>query len=204
MEIIKAHEFVCGRTQSGKTHYALEKARAWDGPVILFNPQDVKSGFGIINGNYDRNTLLDYLKKGKKLDYRPQIQKDVAKAELRWLVDCVLNEHVKGRLKNTLFIVDECQIFARSNNDNPAEDIATRGQGKGLYGMFITQRPALVSNTLFTQPEIKTYFDCEDEELPYFKRQGVDTDAVFNTIRTAGKYYYMQKYANELKGPLKV
>lgn len=204
MLVIRKHEFVDGRTQSGKTHYAIEKSKNWAGGVLFWNPQNVKTGFPEINGHYDIKTIIQYLKAGKKMAYTPQINQKTALKELEALVYGVLNYHVKGELDNTLFVVDECQIFARSGGNNPIEDIATRGLGLGLFGLFVTQRPALTSNTLFTQSEVKTHFAMEDEEVAYFERQGTPMKEIQAKIKEAGEYHYIQKFKGEYSEPLKI
>lgn len=196
---LKKIEFVSGTTQSGKTTYSVEKGRRWSGGVFFWNPQDsTAKGYTKACFTSSIEQIKNALKKGKKINYYPIVNKKKAQQELDYIVQELLKAHIEGELDDTLFIVDECQIYARSGNGyNPVEDIATRGLGKGLVGTFITQRPALVSNTLFTQAEIKTYLRLEQEEWGYFRRNGVEIEKIQKEIRDFGKYGYISKYNDE-------
>ena len=204
--IIKAkHEFVAGATQSGKSYYAAEKGRKWSkGGVLFFNPQDMElKGYIKATIKDDLLQIIRLLNKGEKINYIPRFKKEIAEKEIKYISQILLQYHVKHKIKGqTLFVVDECQIYARSNSKNPIEDVATRGLGKGLIGLFITQRPALVSNTLFTQSEIKTFFRLEEEEWPYFKNYNMAD--IQNRIIKGGSYNYMVKFNHELIGPMKI
>lgn len=199
------HEFICGATQSGKSYYAEEKGRKWKkGGVIFFNPQDMDlKGYVKATMKNDLLQIIKMLNQGEKINYIPRFTKEVAEKEIKYISQVLLQYHVKKKIKGkTLFIVDECQIYARSNSNNPIEDVATRGLGKGLIGTFITQRPALVSNTLFTQSEIKTFFRLEKEEWAYFKNY--DMVGIQNKIIDAGDHNYIIKHNHENIGPMKL
>lgn len=200
------HEVVYGVTQSGKTTYSIVKARQHTGPVFFYNPQKVRTGFARCDAKYSIDQIIWHLKHGTKLDYYPMLttKPGIRQEELRLIAISILNAALKGRIKNLLYIVDEAHIYARHNFNNPLEEIFTRGLGLGIYGHAITQRPALISNTIFTQCEIKTYFAIEQEEWEYFRRHGVPIDDIQEQLRKAGKYHYIQKRDGEYTKPMKV
>lgn len=200
----KRHEFISGATQSGKSYYAQKKGREWPhGGVLFFNPQEMElKGYIKATIRSDIKDIVSLLNDGHKINYVPTSRKKIALKEIKYISQVLLQYHIKDKMKGeTLYIVDECQIYAKSNSDNPIEDVATRGLGKGLIGMFITQRPALVSNTLFTQAEIKTFFRLEVEEWDYFKKY--DMESIQNKIIEKGDYNFITKYDHKLHGPMK-
>lgn len=204
----KKHEFIAGTTQSGKTHYAIEKGRRWKhGGVFFFNPQHIKAiGYTVANMDSEMSDIITLLKNGDKIAYMPNVDDEIAKQELKHIVSKLFKEHLGGRLqgKNTLLIADESHIYVKNNQNNILENVATRGLSKGLIGCFITQRPALTSNTLFTQSEILTYFRLSQMEWNYFKNKNIEIEDIQEKIQKAGKYNFMSHYNYKLHGPMKV
>lgn len=206
MLLINKHETIYGTTQSGKTTYGIRKGREWDGGVFLWNAKRNKApGYTKVDHTISIEKLKDLLKRGKKLNYLPILDLEQSKKELKYISQEILNAHMLKEMKKTLGIFDECQLYARSGvGSNPVENVATMGLGVGYVGIFITQRPALISNTLFTQSEIKTYLKIEEEEWEYFKKQNVPIEKIQKELAEYGEFSYINKYNGKYSAPKKI
>ena len=197
---LDGHEVVVGRTQSGKTHYAINaRAEDWGGPVLFFNPQ----GFPVsgrkwvsCSGHSIVAQLIQVLKQGLKLAYVPSDIDAVAEQELSVLVDAVFSASFPA--PGLLFVADEAQDFAA-----PLRRIARRGLARGVTGAFISQRPAEMHNTLLTQAVRHVIFDSSWESQ-YFKRYGLDADKIEQTLRQAQRYSYIVVAGGCISGPYTV
>ena len=197
---LEGHEVVVGRTQSGKTHYAIKaRAESWRGPVLFFNPQGFPvSGRAWVScsGHSIVAQLIQVLKQGLKLAYVPSDIDAVAEQELSVLVDAVFSASFPA--PGLLFVADEAQDFAA-----PLRRIARRGLARGVTGCFISQRPAEMHNTLLTQAVRHVIFDSSWESQ-YFKRYGLDADKIEQTLRQAQRYSYIVVAGGCISGPYTV
>ena len=197
---LDGHEVVVGRTQSGKTHYAINaRAEDWGGPVLFFNPQ----GFPVsgrkwvsCSGHSIVAQLIQVLKQGLKLAYVPSDNDAIAVQELNQLVD--LSFSGSWPSAGLLFIADEAQDFA-----GPLRRIARRGLARGVTGVFISQRPAEMHNTLLTQA-IRHVIFASAWESQYFKRYGLDADFIQQTLATAKPYSYAVLEQGKISGPFSI
>ena len=194
------HEVVIGRTQSGKTHYAV-KARAnfWRGPVLFFNPQGFPppGDYIAVTGRDNLGQIMQALRAGLRLSYIPSDRDEIAEQELSCLVGAVFSADwpQSGGL---LFVADESQDFSR-----PLRRIARRGLARGVTGVFISQRPAEMHNTLLTQA-IRHVIFSSAWESQYFKRYGLDADKIAGLLAAAPKYSYLVVANGCISGPYQV
>lgn len=196
---LEGHEVVLGRTQSGKTHYAVKaRADSWRGPVLFFNPQGFVPGGGYIGvtGQDDLEQIIRALRSGQKISYVPSDKDDLAEKELSVLVDAIFP--VAWGAPGLLFIADEAQDFP-----GPLRRIARRGLARGVTGVFISQRPAEMHNTLLTQAIRHVIFDSAWESQ-YFKRYGLDSDKIEGILSKAQKYSYIVVQGGCISGPYRV
>lgn len=195
---LDGHEVVIGRTQSGKTYYAV-KARAhfWRGPILFFNPQGFPAvGFVDVTGKDDVGQILQALRAGLRLSYIPSDRDEVAEKELSVLVDAVFS--AGWPVPGLLFVADEAQDFP-----SPLRRIARRGLARGVTGVFISQRPAEMHNTLLTQA-IRHVIFSSAWESQYFKRYGLDAEKIAGLLASAPKYSYVVVADGCISGPFQV
>lgn len=193
------HSFIAGTTQSGKSELAKARAKQFKGGVFFFNPQDIDApkGFIKVTGQDCIQDITRLLDKGEKFNFVPHHNDKMAKKELEYIARYVFENRVKT--KNTMpisFIADECHVYIKNNTDSNVINLATRGLRWKIYLTSITQRPALTNNTLFTQSELKTYLHIEEEDVKYFKSQGIPMEQVQAELKSAGKFHYIDKHVS--------
>ena len=196
---LAGHEVVIGRTQSGKTHYTIHgRAKHWPGPVLFFNPQGFPAGDSWIDadGYSDLSLIKRALMLKKHIAYIPSDNDAIAVQELNQLVD--LSFSGSWPSAGLLFIADEAQDFA-----GPLRRIARRGLARGVTGVFISQRPAEMHNTLLTQA-IRHVIFASAWESQYFKRYGLDADFIQQTLATAKPYSYAVLEQGKISGPFSI
>jgi hypothetical protein len=69
--------------------------------------------------------------------------------------------------------------------------VATGGIRFGIHGVFISQRPALIDNTLMTQSVGMIIFHC-NMESQYFKRYGIPYEDMEKQLDSLGQYSYCE------------
>lgn len=184
---LSGHEVVIGRTQSGKTYYAVKaRAASWRASVLFFNPQGflVSGEKWVSCGGHNLVTsIVAVLKTGLRVSYIPSDKDDIAEKELSCLVDAIFATDFPP--PGLLFIADEAQDFPA-----PLRRIARRGLARGVTGVFISQRPAEMHNTLLTQATRHVIFDSSWENQ-YFKRYGLDAEKIEQTLRKAPPHSYI-------------
>jgi len=184
---LSGHEVVIGRTQSGKTYYAVKaRAATWRAAVLFFNPQGFPiSGAGWVScsGHSMLPQIVKVLRAGLKISYVPSDKDEIAEKELSCLVDAIFATVFPS--PGLLFVADEAQDFPA-----PLRRIARRGLARGVTGVFISQRPAEMHNTLLTQATRHVIFDSSWESQ-YFKRYGLDAEKIEQTLRQAPPHSYV-------------
>jgi len=199
------HRFIAGVTQSGKTNHAISEAMKVKAGVLFFNPQKIKMPKSFININCDddMDIIKVMLSDGEKFNYILHHNDEAAKIEIDHICHKLFEyrvKHVKDKCKPIVIVLDESHIFLRNNQRSPVLNIATRGLRYDLILWSITQSPSLTHNILFTQAQHKTYFKIEDEDIRYFKNQGIPMDEIQAQVRANGKYSYIEKYDGAVGG----
>ena len=69
------------------------------------------------------------------------------------------------------------------------ERISTGGMRFGIRGVFLSQRPANISNTLMTQSNNMIIFFC-NMESQYFKSYSIPIEDILSLIKFNGKYSF--------------
>ena len=196
---LDGHECVLGRTQSGKTYYAVNaRARVWRGAVLFFNPQGFPAPVDFISaaGKDDLSGIAATLRRSLRLSYVPSDNDEVAEKELSVLVDMAFSATLPKH--GLLFIADEAQDFP-----NPLRRIARRGLSRGVTGVFISQRPAELHNTLLTQAVRHVIFESSWESQ-YFKRYGLDAEKIEKLLRQSPKFSYVTVENGCINGPYRI
>lgn len=201
------HAAAFGTTQTGKTYGVQKSLLAVPEGVIFFNVNHAggMTGYTMADRSQDIEVILSALREGEKINYMPS-------REYRWLEMAIITEAIleTGKL-NCRVVFDECHLMYNTSTDKQAkrkaqaaaEEIATTGLSKGMRAVYITQRPALMDNTLMTQAEYKIFYRTENEG-PYLQRYGVPHEDLIGRLNVGGDYAYCTYYRGELDGAHKV
>ena len=187
------HVFICGITRSGKTYFAKEAARRLKSPVLFLNVQDEALGapfqdFGPFD---DPAQLRRQLQKGSKIDFRfwdlsgKQIQIVIAS-----LINNIMQQRDFSERRPVYIVIDEAQILTGPGLD-AAIAASTRGLARGVRLISISQRPALVDKTIYTQASEQYLFRLAPSEGQYLKNKGIDYDYCLKTWEDLGQYSYI-------------
>lgn len=195
------HTTVVGMTRSGKT-YAVQKSveRVKQG-VFFFNTQHipVSNKFIDVTGADSAEAILKALRKGEKINFLPS--RDTRWKQLKAVIK-MLYEATERSLMDIYVIVDEIHLTDKEAL-RACVEVATTGIRWGLKGVFISQRPALIDNTIMNQ-SMQFVFLKTTLEKKYLESYGLPYEAIKAGLEKGGQYAYMVYDFHELKGAYKV
>ena len=197
-----SHIFISGQTRSGKTYFAAKALKQLTDPVLFINIQDEQlPGFLKIRvDKVDYEQLEEVLKAGEKIDLR--FPDNMTIKMINKITGYMLDQlMIAGFNQNKPIYValDECHTLEGKGLES-AIQVATRGLARGVRGVFITQRPALVSKTLYTQATEHYMFYLSPAEKAYFKEKGFDFESCQKLWTKNGQYSYVYFDGKDLIG----
>jgi hypothetical protein len=181
------HRANIGPTRCGKTYQALREAKRAGKPVLFVNPknEDVP-GFVKLDCTAERELLNRLLRKGKNINYVPHRNRKIALKEL----DVVIQEVFD--VKNIFVVFDEAEVHGYEGlSFSPLFDVAERGLGLGVDGLYLIQDPAGVGKRILRQCGEFRIFAFNEFSGPYFTRLKYDVEKMQNMLLSAGKYSYI-------------
>lgn len=195
------HSTVIGITRSGKTFATKKSLINVDAGVLFFNTQweDMPTNFINVNGNDSIALIKKALETGKKINYIPSLDAEIRGKEIIFLVNMLYS---RKNLKKIYFVVDEVHLYEKQALKELIK-VATTGLRFGINGIWISQRPANVDNTLMTQSNQFVIFKT-NMESEYFKRYGIPNEDIKNRLEKGGEYSYCIYDFNNLIGPFKI
>ena len=146
------------------------------------------AGYIKIDKNTKFKTIKDLLNKGQKLNYIPSTRLNIQGQEISFLIEQLFENGNFGKDKFIYFVVDEVHLFIKESLMEICR-IATGGIRYGIHGIFLSQRPANISNTLMTQSCEMLIFFC-NMESQYFKNYAIPIEEILGEIERAGKYSF--------------
>lgn len=186
------HIFVCGQTRSGKTYFTARALDQLNRPVLFFNIQDEDLPHKFLTLNHDEVTgaqLLEALRNRIKVDLRLPDKAESINEVIAYVTQLLMSAGFTE--KNPVYIVfDECHLLKNKGLEMAIQG-ATRGLKRGCRCIFITQRPALSSKTLYTQSTEQYLFYLAPSEKEYLKNKGLDYDSCMEHWEKLGKYSYL-------------
>lgn len=200
------HVFICGITRSGKTYFAKTATARLKSPVLFFNVQGEKMPAPFLEVNYQNETadILKYIKKGYKLNFVfGNLRLDQIMRCIGFLCDQIMRCGSFSQHKPVYIVIDEAQIL-EAQALRSAITISTRGLAKGVRLISITQRPALVNKTIYTQAAEQYLFRLAPSEAQYIKNKGIDYDYCLKEWEKLGDYSYIFSNGFILKGYTKI
>lgn len=185
------HTIVVGLTQSGKT-YAVEKSLLNQHQGVLFFNTQQENLHGYIKANKKTSfaQILHLLKLGHKINYLPDTKLKTQFVEIEFLINQLFENGNFSKDKSIYFVVDEAHLFEKKALEAVTR-IATGGLRWGINGIFISQRPANLDNTLMTQSTHMLIFMC-NMESQYFKSYSIPIENILKEIESNGKYSFVE------------
>lgn len=188
------HIFICGLTRSGKTYFAKNATAQLPRPVIFFNVQNeqLPSCFLTVTENDDLMQLEKHIKSGGKIDFRftqkcalPQVM-----CIIGFIIRYFMNCGAYSQEKPLYIVIDEAQLLS-GEALKAAIDASTRGLSRGIRLICISQRPALVDKTIYTQAAEHYIFRLQPAEKQYMQNKGVDFWKLQEMWQKFGQYSYV-------------
>jgi DNA helicase HerA-like ATPase len=208
LQKIKFSGHVCGfgMTGHGKS-YSMRKIMLEQGRgIFYFNTQhellkDQRKHFLDVDASYDLEDIRSALNSGLALNFLPDKNKKRRGVQLASLVEYFLN----NRMKEFSFAIEECHLYNGHRDAKDAiDEIFTTGRKWGLWGVALSVRPAIVSNTIISMSEQKFLFYLDEQEMNYFKTYRLPYDDIVQRIKDKGKYSFVIKNQMGLAGAYKV
>lgn len=193
------HSTVIGITRSGKTYATKKSLEKVKEGVIFFNTQyeEMPSSFIKVNAKDDIKVIINALKANKKINYVPQLDSSIRDKELIYLVDSLYRRDSEKRI---YLVVDEVHLYEKESLRELIK-VATTGLRFGVHGIWISQRPANIDNTLMTQSNQFVIFKT-NMESGYFDRYGIPADEIKSRLKE--DYSYCIYDFMEVRGAFKV
>lgn len=196
IQMYDEHTSIFGLTRHGKT-YAIKKSllKVKEG-VLFFNTQlETMPGFVEASGSNSFEQIDNMLAKGKKINFLPATDRDKREGQLEFLIKSLYD----GNKRDIRFVIDEVHLFKKEGLKR-AQEIATTGLRFGIKGVFITQRGALIDNTLFSQSNRYIFFAMNPTDSDYFNNKSFPMDDIQKRINHE-KYKFAIYDNKEITGP---
>jgi hypothetical protein len=183
------HTIVVGQTQNGKTYAVEHLLKVQKRGVLFFNVQlENLTGYIKVDKKTPFRTILDLLKKHQKVNYYPSTRSGAQSQELRFIINQLFENGHFSKENFIYVVVDEVHLFKKEALEEICR-IATGGLRFGLHGIFLSQRPANMDNTLMTQSTNVLVFKC-NMESQYFKNYDIPIIEILKQIELNGKYSF--------------
>lgn len=187
----EGHTIVLGLTQSGKT-YAVKKilTQSHNGTIFFNTQQENLETFVKVDKNTPFMVILKLLKLGRKVNYIPDSKLKTQFVEVEFLINQLFENGHFSKNNPIFFVIDEAHLFTGESLDAITR-IATSGIRWGINGIFISQRPANLNNTLMSQSSHMLIFKC-NMESQYFKNYQIPIENILTNIQNNGKYSFCE------------
>lgn len=197
----KEHTTVLGLTQHGKTYATIKTLENLKEPVLFFNSQHTPVGNGWIEGHGGNTVdqIINALQNGHKINFLPS---DDSLDKMSIQLGAITNAVYQLGKFDFRFAVDEVQLFDMAKDKKgkiALERLATTGLGRGFKMVFLSQRPAKVSNTLLTQSTKHIVFALGLNDISYLKTNGFPVEEIVARTRNE-KYKFIEFDQKEVKG----
>jgi hypothetical protein len=198
----KEHSTVLGITRHGKTYATIKSlSRMKNEAVFFYNTQHEKVGkeWTTVDPRYNEWSQVEYLlSKNKKVNWLPSTKIPDMHKEIEYIVDQLYN----GEMRNVRIAFDEVHLFRKKALEQ-IQRVATTGLRWGMRGVFISQRPAKVDNTLYTQSTNHVIFALGSADYQYLHGQGFPIDDLQQKVQ-GEKYVFVNFNQKEVSEPKKI
>jgi DNA helicase HerA-like ATPase len=192
------HTTVIGRTQSGKTWAVNRILKNQRRGVLFFNTQlEDLPGYILVDKKTKFIQMRELLKKGYKLSYNPSTKLEVQAQEISFLIEQLFENGNFNKINNIFIVIDEVHLFQKEGLAEVCR-IATGGVKFGLNGIFLSQRPAQISNVLMTQSSAMVIFFV-NMESQYFKSYEIPIEPILHEISVNGQWSFCSYDFNKIE-----
>lgn len=195
------HVFISGQTRSGKTYFAGRALAELPGPVVFINLQeeDLPARFLTIKSEkISTDQLIQAVKDGVKIDLRLPFDQQKSNLVTAHIINSCMAAGFSEK-RPVYIALDECHLL-KDRGLEKAIEAATRGLKRGVRCVFITQRPALSSKTLYTQSSEQYIFYLASSEKEYLRNKGLDYDICLEHWTKNGQHSYIYYDGFKLEG----
>ena len=198
------HSTVLGLTRHGKTYAIIKSLDSLKEGVLFINVQreTVSSKFVRADGNNTPGQIFEQIQKGRKINYLPSDNLEQFSKEIGFLINKLYSY---GDL-NIRIVIDETHLLSQTKNKeglNGCIRVATTGLRRGYKAVFITQRPAMLHNTLYSQSLNHVLFALGKVDESYLKEKGFPVAEIVEKTRNE-KYHFALFDQKEVKGAFKI
>ena len=195
------HTVVVGLTRCGKTWAVKESLKGQKNGTLFFNPQMELFGedFVSADGSSQIGRIKDAIEQGYKVNFIPSTDLERQSLQLAFLIKSLYD----GCTRDMILVVDEVHLFTAKEVKRELIRVATTGLRFGIRGVWISQRPAEIFNTLMTQSNKFVIFKT-NMESNYFDRYRIPGEEIAQRIKAGGLYSYCTFDWSEVQGPFKV
>lgn len=195
------HIFVCGLTQSGKSHFTKAALLQMSTPVVYFNIQGEKVPRGFVTvfaSKIEPEQFLDLIRDGVKINL---VFTDVRRG-YEYIAGYIINLVMEAGFdeNHPVYIcLEECHLL-KGYSLEIANYAATAGLKKGVRLISVTQRPAVCSKTLYTQAFEHYIFYTSTADEAYLRSKGLDYGKCKENWDIMGKHSYCYFNGYTLEG----
>lgn len=202
------HATILGTTQFGKTYATIKTLDQLNEPVLFFNTnhtslKDTKGKWVEGGGKHTVAQIIYCLEKGYKINYLPSLDMKGMAKQLKAITEGIY-QHGKLSFR---FAVDEVHLFKMMKDGKEGQEslnkLATTGLGKGYKMVFITQRPAMIDNILYTQSTKHILFTVGKLDESYLKENGFPVEEITKKLNRQ-KYHFVEFDQLNLEGPFMI
>jgi hypothetical protein len=195
------HCTVLGLTQHGKTYALIKTLDSLKEPILFFNTnhtplKGIHSKWYDAHGGHDINQILYALKEGYKINFLPCDDWEGTEKQLYAITNGIYS---MGRNFPFRFAIDEVHLF-KADGKKALIRLATTGLGRGYKCIFISQRPAMIDNTLLTQSTKHIIFAIGLNDASYLKTNGFPSEEIMNRTKQE-KYMFVEFDQKNINGP---
>lgn len=194
------HATVMGMTQYGKTYATLKTLEGMKEGVLFINPQQTKVPKSFIKADMTNSAsdIWRAVKMGQKVNYETSDSLEMISMEVGKLIDKL---YEIGKL-DCRVVLDECHLLSLSKDKsglNAGKRLASTGLSRGFKTIFISQRPATVDNSFYTQSTKHILFNLGLNDYEYLSQKGFPVKDIKE--KTHGKKYVFVEFDQmEVKG----
>jgi hypothetical protein len=194
------HTTVLGTTRFGKTFSTIKSLDRMENEAVLFfntgHSEDIPKSWVTFDPSiHEWSQMETLLSANRKINFIPSTVIEKMEGQLSYIVDKLYN----GTKRNVRLVIDETHLFKKVALGNIIR-VATTGLRWGIRGVFITQRPAKMDNTLYTQSTNHVIFALGLMDYSYLKNNGFPIDE----LQINEKYIFRVFNQREVFGDFKI
>lgn len=185
-DIVGKHTVIIGSTDSGKSTFAEHLFMKNPYKSIYYDVQEERNPKSnkavLLEGGFN----LEALKRYNRIVIYAKFNSEQRKAELTNITNILFKlgkYYPRRRVWCVLFVDEAHEIAPLHENNNPLNFVFTKGLSYGIAGVAITQRPALLNNTVLTQAKNHFIFNINFYETPYFSKFKLPFDEIEEHIK---------------------